>query len=99
MSRPMCVACQHFEPGAPMLPTLPEVGRGAVPVVVAGVCRARPPIGNLCWPKVRPSDFCGEHPALQGSLAHPSAAQEPRRQPRKDAKPAQPSTPPSLPLS
>lgn len=99
MSRPMCVACRHFEPGQPLLPTLPELGRGAVPVVVAGVCRARPPIGNFCWPKVRPSDFCGEHAPVKGSLAHPATAQEPRRQPRKGGEPAPESTPPALPLS
>ena len=50
-----CQTCRHYVPGPTI--ALPPARTEAV----AGVCRARPPLDNFKWPKVRPSDFCGEH--------------------------------------
>lgn len=77
-----CQTCRHYVPGPAI--ALPPARSEAV----AGLCRARPPVGHFTWPKVRPSDFCGEH-------AEAAATTKPARRPAKAEQGSLPDTSPA----
>ena len=62
-----CETCRHWQPLPGGIPKY-DVGKATMVVVVAGECRALPPVADMKWPKSRATDHCGSH-AKAGSEA------------------------------